>query len=344
MPLQGINEVWNLIFFSIYLGFWFKAIIASLAEIYHKYTVQVSIINKGESAMKTSSIYIVASIFITIIICSGIMKNGVVKKNVDKTVVIKPAITIAKSQDLTDDFAVPVLMYHRICNLTPREEKSPLMRDLTVSPADFENQVRYLTENDFSILNADELVDALRYHKPLPVKSVVLTMDDGYRDNFTDAFPVLNKYGIPATVFLVTSVAGRSDHISWDEASVMSGAGWGIESHTINHYDLPTLNDEILTDEIVISKQIIEEHLKKPVTQLAYPSGAFDSRVTKFTRNAGYLAGWKKGGGPVMPGCDPYKLPRVRVHGRTTLADFERKVWSGVWARKMADKSRNAEI
>jgi peptidoglycan/xylan/chitin deacetylase (PgdA/CDA1 family) len=112
-------------------------------------------------------------------------------------------------------------MYHRICNLTEREARSPLMRDLTVSPANFEAQVCYLVENGFAILSVKEVEDALREGRPLPERAVALTMDDGYRDDFTCAFHILRKYGVPATVFLVTSVVGDGRHLSWDDARVM---------------------------------------------------------------------------------------------------------------------------
>src|SRR5579862_5105057 len=97
-----------------------------------------------------------------------------------------PAITIKPKPPtvkLVDDYAVPVLMYHRIDDLTPDQAKSPLMRDLTVSPADFESQVAYLKENHFTALTIDQVQDALLNSRPLPERSVVITMDDGYSDS-----------------------------------------------------------------------------------------------------------------------------------------------------------------
>jgi len=232
---------------------------------------------------------------------------------------------------LTANFAVPVLMYHRICDLTEREARSPLIRDLTVSPADFDEQIRYLVENGFTILSVKEVESALREERPLPEKAVALTMDDGYRDNFTCAFPILWKYGVPATVFLVTSVVGDGRHLSWDDARAMQAKACGFESHTVHHYDLAALPADQLDRELRDSKQTIAEKLNSPVTQIAYPSGSYNTQVTEQARKAGYNIGWKKGGGPVTPGDDPFMLPRIRVHGRTEMKDFERKVWSGVY-------------
>jgi len=232
---------------------------------------------------------------------------------------------------LTANFAVPVLMYHRICNLTKREARSPLLRDLTVSPANFEAQVRYLVENDFTILPVTEVESALREGRPLPEKAVALTMDDGYRDNFACAFPILRKYGIPATVFLVTAAVGDEKHLSWDNARAMQAKACGFESHTVHHYDLTLLPADQLDAELRDSKRTIEEKLNMPVTQVAYPSGSYNDTITTQARFAGYHLGWKKGGGPVTPGDDPYLLPRIRIRGCTDMRDFERKVWSGVY-------------
>lgn len=237
---------------------------------------------------------------------------------------------------VTQDFAVPVLMYHRVCDLTPREARSPLMCDLTVSPADFEAQIKYLAEHGFTFVSVEEIQRAIINGTPLPEKAVAITMDDGYQDNFTHAFPILQKYGAAGTVFLVTGVVGDGNHLKWDEAKQMAQGGVSMQSHTVHHYDLATLEGATLHDELATSRRTIEEKLDVSVEQLAYPSGSYNDRAIAAMRETGYRIGWKKGGGPVMPGCDPYLLPRIRVHGRTDMDDFERKVMSGIWAIRMA--------
>jgi peptidoglycan/xylan/chitin deacetylase (PgdA/CDA1 family) len=230
---------------------------------------------------------------------------------------------------MTSEFAVPVLMYHRIDYLTPKESRSPLLRDLTVSPDDFDAQLRYLAENGFSIISAEQVQQALRTGAPLPEKCVAITMDDGYRDNFEQAFPILRKYGVGGTVFVVTSVVGDERHLTWDDMRLMLSGSMQFGSHTVHHYDLTALPLASLDFELVQSRKTIESALGTGVTDVAYPSGMYNDVVAARTRAAGYEAGWKKGGGPVRPGDDPYLLPRVRVHGKTDMADFRRKVWSG---------------
>lgn len=237
---------------------------------------------------------------------------------------------------MTRDFAVPVLMYHRVCDLTEAEERNQLVRDLTVSPADFEAQVKYLRDTGFTFLHISEIQDALRNGQPLPVKAVAITLDDGYRDNFTHAFPILEKYGAKATVFMVTNNFGRPARLSWDDARAMNARAVAFESHSVSHPDLTTVSNEQLRTEVVDSKSILERGLGQRITSLAYPAGAFDSRVELALQAAGYDAGWKKGGGAVLPSDRnrPYQLPRIRVHGRTDLEKFIDRVESGV--RQMA--------
>lgn len=243
---------------------------------------------------------------------------------------------------LTRDFAVPVLMYHRIADLTEKEARSPLMRDLTVSPADFEAQIKYLTDNGFCFLLAREVEEALKSGAALPEKAVVLTMDDGYKDNFDCAFPILRKYRVPATIFIVTAVVDSEGHLSWNDCRQMKQGGVGYGSHTVHHYDLPTLSLDRMDYELRESKRVLETRLIERITAVAYPSGQYNLTVASRAEKAGYLAGWKKGGGPVQPGESMFLLPRVRVHGRTTTTDFRRKVWSGVYRREFRMASLEA--
>ncbi len=236
----------------------------------------------------------------------------------------------------TKNFAVPVLMYHRVCPLSATEARNELTRDLTVLPEDFEQQVRYLAENGFALLSVYDVQRALLEGGSLPEKAVALTFDDGYRDNFEHAFPILRKYGASATIFLVKNTVDDARHLTWPMIRAMRPHEVRFGSHTVSHADLPSLDDDRLDFELVESKRFLEMGLNEPVTSLAYPAGKFDDRVTGRVRAAGYLSAWKKGGGPVRPGDDPLRLPRVRVHGRTAMDDFERKIWSGYWAMRMS--------
>jgi peptidoglycan/xylan/chitin deacetylase (PgdA/CDA1 family) len=230
---------------------------------------------------------------------------------------------------LTEDFAVPVLMYHRICVLSPAEARSPLLRDLTVAPAEFDRQMAYLTSNGFTVLTVEEIADSLQAQRPLPEKAVAITMDDGYRDNFSEAFPILQRYHVPATCFLVTSTLDTPGHLAWRDLAMMRSLTT-FESHTVHHFDLTKLPPALLTAELADAKSTLEAALHSSVTHLAYPSGAYNETVMDAARACGYRFAWKKGGGPVTPTDDPLMLPRIRVRGDTTMEEFARLLWSGV--------------
>ncbi|MBI3911206.1 MAG: hypothetical protein HY320_09770, partial [Armatimonadetes bacterium] len=108
-----------------------------------------------------------------------------------------PPAPPALQPPVTAAFAVPVLMYHRIDE--PPAGAGPLLRDLTVTPADFERQVRYLVENGYAVLTAGQVERAVRLREPLPARAAALTLDDGYGCAFTRAFPILRRYGLDGT-------------------------------------------------------------------------------------------------------------------------------------------------
>src|SRR5439155_17404768 len=127
-------------------------------------------------------------------------------------------------------------------------------------------------------------------------------------------------------LFLVTGTVETAGHVSWVEARQMRGEGMEFGSHSVHHWDLTSLPVPQLDAELKDSKAELEQQLSTPILQIAYPSGRYDERVKEHAREAGYRAGWKKGGGWVTPDSDPLLLPRVRVRGDTTMAQFIRGV------------------
>jgi len=133
------------------------------------------------------------------------------------------------------------------------------------------------------------------------MKAVALTLDDGYDDNFTQAFPILRRHGLDGTLFLVSGTVGTPGHVTWDDARQMLAQQMEFGSHTVHHFDLTTLATPDLDFELAQSKEDLERELSVTVEQIAYPSGQYNTRVKERARRAGYEAGWKKGGGWVTP-------------------------------------------
>jgi peptidoglycan/xylan/chitin deacetylase (PgdA/CDA1 family) len=223
---------------------------------------------------------------------------------------------------LTRDFRVPVLMYHRVAVLTPPASRNALQRDLTVSPTEFAQQVRYLASHGFTFVSTADIERAVRTHGAMPAKAVALTFDDGYRDNHDRAFPILQKYHATATVFVVTRKVGKPGHLTWKQVGEMQRSGIRFGSHTATHSELARLKPPEMNRELAESRRTLTARLREPETTLAYPCGSFNATVIARAKSNGYAAAWRKEGGPVTPDANPYRLPRVRISGRLSLRAF----------------------
>jgi peptidoglycan/xylan/chitin deacetylase (PgdA/CDA1 family) len=239
-----------------------------------------------------------------------------------------------KTATLVADWSVPVLMYHRVADLSAKERTDRIMRDLAVPPAMFEQQLQYLDTHGFTVLSLEELREAIALRTPLPLKAVAFTFDDGYEDNYTQAYPLLKKHQMPATVFVVMDTMGTQGHLTWEEASEMAAHGVSIGSHTISHPDLEKLAPEKVKMELRKSREALMQHLTSPALQLAYPSGDYNADTMLAARDAGYTAAWRVGGGPVTPSADLMQLPRIRISGTGSLKRFANTVENPSRSRK----------
>jgi len=210
---------------------------------------------------------------------------------------------------------VLILTYHDVRaaadNSGPEtdEDKSYVM-----PPDDFEAQIRYLIAAGYSPIALSEAVDGLTGKKPLPPRPVVITFDDGYAGNYTEALPILERYGIRATVFLIAGQVGEPGYLSWGEVEDMFRRGIEIGSHTMHHLPLPGLSPGELQEEISASKALIEKNTTVPVVTLfAYPFGAYSPAAFSALREAGYQAACTGRAGINRPGGNVYALRRVVI-------------------------------
>ncbi len=221
---------------------------------------------------------------------------------------------------------VPVLTYHRFGDNCD----SPLCMPAKV----FEQQIRYLKDSGFHTVTPDELLDFLHYRKPLPKKSVWITMDDGYRSTYKVAYPILKKYGFTATMFIYTEFVGASRlAVTWDQLKEMKVNGFSIGSHTITHSDLTKpLADEStdafiarIRSELSESKKVIDKKLGQNTIVLAYPFGYYDRRAVNLAHEAGYqlAASVRRGGNPFF--ANPLALKRDQVLKRD-MGTFKKRL------------------
>jgi peptidoglycan/xylan/chitin deacetylase (PgdA/CDA1 family) len=124
----------------------------------------------------------------------------------------------------------------------------------------------------------------------VPEKSLVITFDDGWADNYTNMFPILKEYDLTATIFVITGSVGQKNYMRWNQLREMSEAGISIQSHTVSHKPLAQLSKAEIGYELEISKKTIEDHLGTQVNFLSLPHGVFNDKVMKMAQEAGYQA------------------------------------------------------
>lgn len=195
---------------------------------------------------------------------------------------------------------IPVLAYHKI----DYPSKDALVRGGFTPPKRFAVQMRYLLKQGFKFYTASELIEFYNENGIFPVKGITITLDDGWKDNYTNAFPILRDLGIKATIFLVPSCIGQisakvvasgegaREHLSANEIIEMSKAGIEFGSHTVNHLHLDKIPAEDVKYEVDESKKKIENLLQKPCKVFAYPAGFFNDTAREAVMKAGYIAGF----------------------------------------------------
>lgn len=191
----------------------------------------------------------------------------------------------------------PVLAYHKI----DYPSKDALVRGGFTPPKRFARQMRFLLKQGFIFYTASELIEYYLEHGNFPQNGISLTLDDGWKDNYANAFPVLREMGIKATIFLVPSCIGQTsakvvadgegerEHLSESEIIEMSQHGIEFGSHTVNHRLLHQISPNEVKYEVEESKNQIENLLQKPCKVFAYPAGFFTDIAQQAVKDAGYI-------------------------------------------------------
>lgn len=214
-------------------------------------------------------------------------------------------------------YTVPILMYHYM---------GGDRGSLTVSPESFERQMKYLRDHDYQVISLDEFVEGKMAGKDFPHNTVVITFDDGIEDNYTEAFPILKKYQIPATIFVITGLVGKTydglDCLNWRQIKEMSAHGISFGSHSHTHRYLPNLSPDELIKEIEFSKFELEKQLGGTARHFCYPIGAFTHQVKKALKEAGYISASTTNRGFDRYNNDLYELQRIKIKDTDAIKPF----------------------
>ena len=212
-------------------------------------------------------------------------------------------------------YVVPIMMYHHVAYADAK-------RPDTVSPERFEWHMKYLKKHHYNVLPLSTLVQIIKEGKTLPRKSVVITLDDGYDDNYKYAFPILKKYGFPATIFVITDVINDEGYLTTAQLKEMLTNGIEVGGHTRRHAYLPGMLGKVLIEEVKGSKDWLEQELGVTTADFAYPAGGFTDEVKRVVRESGYESACTTNRGYDRFNHDRYELKRVRFSDQDNRVDY----------------------
>lgn len=220
----------------------------------------------------------------------------------------------AEAPSQINEVHVPVLYYHSILV----EPNNPVR----IPPEQFEEQMRYLSENGYHSITPDQLYNDLFNGGTLPERPVLITFDDGYVDNYTKAFPIMKKYNLVGTIFVVGNYINSSGFLTAAQLNEMQSAGWTIGGHTANHVDLSKESLSNVVDELQSSRRIIENYIGQPLKYFCYPFGGFSPNIIEKVKNDGYIMAFTTEKGWVESGANPYAFQRVYLYPNMGMKEF----------------------
>lgn len=234
---------------------------------------------------------------------------------------------------------VPILMYHKIGDPPPGSK----LKKLWVSTAQFRRQMAYLKDRGWRPVTLEELAALEDAGRPVPPEAVVITFDDGYRNNYENAFPVLKEFGYKAVIFLVVDAMERDNFwhdpasearipmLSWKEVEEMRAAGIEFGSHTMTHPRLSRLDEPAVRDQLARSRDELARRFGRAPVSFANPygDGQDDPRLQALIREAGYRWSCSVHQGKADLETNPYCLRRIFVRGDDLDWDFHLNMTRG---------------
>lgn len=258
-------------------------------------------------------------------VSSASAKTGVTRQ-APRTTSPRTSATAITSPVASPGRPVPVLMYH-VIESPPASAPYP---DLYLPPSLFRSQIRYLRARGYHAVTLDQVWRYWHNHLRLPRRPIVLSFDDGYLSQYTVAARFLARYDWPGVLNLVVKHLHEGSYgLTVGRVRKMIAAGWEVDSHTIDHLDVTTLDGSQLRREVAGSRVIFRRMFHQPVNFFCYPAGAYDVTAIQAVRAAGYLGATTTIQGLASPRQDPYELDRIRVNGTETAAQLRAALQAG---------------
>ncbi len=229
-----------------------------------------------------------------------------------------------------------ILMYHMISEpITAAEVK------YACPPRQFEKHIQMLLNNGFTPVSIESVENYYSQNTALPENSFLITLDDGFEDNYLNAFPVFKRYNIPALIYLATGSLGKTNQwmsqptfterkmLSWKQIKEMASQGIDFGSHTVSHPRLTEFDDDRVGKELSESKQIIEQQLGQECKHFAYPYGLLTEKTRELVAQAGFKTACSTRSGFNNIERDPLILHRIEVFGNDPAWKLKQKIKFG---------------
>lgn len=206
-----------------------------------------------------------------------------------------------------EEVRIPILMYHSICNDDPNNS-------LMIPTEMFAEQMEWLRENDFTAMSMDEVIEAMNTGK-VPKRPVLITFDDGYADNYINAFPELKNNNLKGTFFIISDTITEEGgyYMSTSMLKEMKEAGMEIENHTANHLELNNLSREDAIDSIKRGQEFLRSVIGSNGNYLCYPVGRYSDETIEIQKELGIKAALTTQGGISSIADGKYELKRIRI-------------------------------
>ena len=237
------------------------------------------------------------------------------------SLILARGIHVLKGRNRKAPRGARILCYHRV-----RDGAADYM---SVPTDRFREEMQCLKADNCTIVSLEEIIQG-----KADAGSVAITFDDGWQDNYDNAFAVLKEFGFPATIFCIAGCVGQPDYLSLSQMNEMRRSGIAFGSHTVSHPKLNSLSGGDKQREIEGSKKILEEKLGVPVRYFCYPFGIYDEETVRAVQEAGYLGACSNRPGMnryvsvngVAVVEDPFLLQRTEMAGDDTLEIFRLKL------------------
>ena len=224
-------------------------------------------------------------------------------------------------------FKIPVLTYHRIIPDIEKLGRKNINSPYSLFQTRFIEQMRFLYENAYRPISFDLLMRLMRGEIPDTANSdiskyVIICFDDGWKDNYLYAIPILKLFGLSATFFVITGNIGTREFMTWNDLDEIRQLGMRIESHTHSHLPLELLQENDARYELTHSKEILEINLRREAKFISLPHGSFPKNFNELLIHTGYSGCATSKPGYIKKTSSCWELPRILIRKNHTIIQY----------------------